>query len=181
MFCLLCFSVYKPSYYNKGDRNKAERLKNRKDQLHPFKWVSPSAVTCPMDCLNLPFNYYWPRLVLQHIRCVCVCVAKCMIVACCEHMAHLYLFDCGASRWPVQHGCVLLVCCGFCGTETQMSSWKKLVLFTQCLLPWLSLNHRAAVWSGTYFIRVCVCLELIASHGNTVWLNRQGNHSVPYT
>lgn len=63
--------------------------------------------------------------------------------------------------------------CGFCGPETQMGSWKKLVLFTQCLLPGLSLNHRADVWSGTYFMRVCVCLELIASHGNTEWLNRQ--------
>ncbi|CAK6972347.1 extracellular sulfatase Sulf-1 isoform X1 [Scomber scombrus] len=27
----------KRGYYNKGDRNKAERLKNRNDQLHPFK------------------------------------------------------------------------------------------------------------------------------------------------
>uniref|UniRef100_A0A7N6A4V0 Sulfatase 1 n=1 Tax=Anabas testudineus TaxID=64144 RepID=A0A7N6A4V0_ANATE len=27
----------KKSYYNKGDRNKAERLKSRNDQLHPFK------------------------------------------------------------------------------------------------------------------------------------------------
>ncbi|XP_054620962.1 extracellular sulfatase Sulf-1 isoform X2 [Dunckerocampus dactyliophorus] len=27
----------KKSYYSKGDRNKAERLKNRNDQLHPFK------------------------------------------------------------------------------------------------------------------------------------------------
>ncbi|XP_061821395.1 extracellular sulfatase Sulf-1 isoform X3 [Nerophis lumbriciformis] len=32
-----CDCGKKSSYYNKGDRNKAERLKNRNDQLHPFK------------------------------------------------------------------------------------------------------------------------------------------------
>lgn len=46
---LVSFSVYKTSYYSKGERNKAERLKSRNDQLHPFKWVS-----LPLLIMGLP-------------------------------------------------------------------------------------------------------------------------------
>lgn len=40
-FPVLSVSLRLYSYFSGGDRHKMERLKNRKDQLHPFKWVSP--------------------------------------------------------------------------------------------------------------------------------------------
>lgn len=49
------FLFIKNSYYSKGHRNKAERLKSRNDQLHPFKWVSLPLLILSLPCLVSAF------------------------------------------------------------------------------------------------------------------------------